>query len=175
MSQGNNRNKRLLRISLVGFMCSGKTTIGKMLAKKLGWDFIDVDNEVERVEGMSIPYIFQLKGETYFRKKEKEVLLDFLNREKIIISTGGGLGADPEIMNLLKKKSLTVWLKISYESFKKRCGKDDNRPLLKREEKEIKNLFRKREETYKQAHLVVDENSPEEIVRLIINFRKDFY
>jgi shikimate kinase len=83
------------RIFLVGFMCSGKSTVGKLLADKLGYTFWDIDQVIEEREGKSIEEIFRDEGEEYFRSLERSVLEEFLEKERVVVSTGGGLGAEP--------------------------------------------------------------------------------
>ncbi|HAV40094.1 MAG TPA: shikimate kinase, partial [Aquificaceae bacterium] len=129
------------RIFLVGFMCSGKSTVGKLLSLRLGWSFVDVDEEVQRLEAMTIPEIFEKKGEDYFRRLEVSVLEALSQKENIVISTGGGLGANPYAMELMKSKGLVVWLKVEFDTFIERCGKDPSRPLLKRSREELLKLF----------------------------------
>ena len=156
------------RIFLVGFMCSGKTTVGKLLAEKLQWRFLDVDEEIERREGLTIPEIFKQKGESYFRRLEINVLKDLADRKNVIVSTGGGLGANPEAMVLMKEKGFVVWLKVSFEDFLKRCGNDPSRPLLSLGEEKLKELLKQREKVYSQAHLIVDPEDPESMAERIV-------
>lgn len=159
---------------MVGFMCSGKTTFGKWLSKSLGWDFVDVDEEVEREEGISIAEIFEKKGEGYFRRLEFEKLSFLSNRERVVISTGGGLGANPEAIKLMRSKGLVVWLKISFEAFFERCGEDSSRPLLKKGREELLSLFEERAKIYSQAHIALEaELSPESIVEEILRACRD--
>ncbi len=156
-------------------MCSGKTTFGRLLSKSLGWSFIDVDQEVEKREGISIRDIFERKGEEYFRKLELEVLCSISEKEKVIISTGGGLGANLEAMEFMKTKGLVVWLKIDFETFLERCGQDPSRPLLKRGKEELLRLFENRSQAYKQAHLVLDgTGNPEELILKVFEACKDY-
>ena len=149
-------------------MCSGKTTVGRILSERLGWDFLDVDEEIERKEALSIPEIFEKKGEPYFRDLELRTLRELAERKKVVISTGGGLGANPEAMELMKAKGLVVWLKVSYEEFIKRCGNNKNRPLLKLGEDRLKELLKVREEVYSKAHIHVKGENSEEAAGLII-------
>ncbi len=145
------------RIFLIGFMGSGKTTIGKLLAERLRWKFIDIDELIERKEGMNISEIFKYKGEPYFRKLERETLEEVIDKnEHTVVATGGGLGANPEALELMKKRGLVVWLDVDFEEFKRRCTKDGNRPLLRLGEKELKDLFDKRNLVYRQAHLRIN-------------------
>ena len=87
----------------------------------------------------------------------------------MVISTGGGLGANPEAMDLMKERGLVVWLSVSYEDFLNRCGGDTGRPLLKLGEAKLKELLREREKVYSKAHLKIEGKKPEEAVRTIIN------
>ena len=137
-------------------MCSGKSTVGRLLADMLGWRFVDVDKEVERREKMSIPEIFETKGEDYFRRRELEVLMDLVKDEGLVISTGGGLGSNPKAMELMKTSGLIVWLRIDFETFLERCGKDPSRPLLRKSKEELLKLFESRSRIYAKAHLELD-------------------
>ena len=158
------------RIFLVGFMCSGKTRVGKEVAKRLGFDFIDLDSEIERKEGMNIPEIFEKKGEEYFRELELQVLKEISNREGVVISTGGGLGANHEAMSFMKERGTVVWLRVSFENFVKRCGSKKDRPLLARGRDYLKRLMEEREEVYSGAHIAVeDEGGIEAKVEKIIS------
>ncbi len=150
-------------------MCSGKTTAGRLLSEKLGWEFLDVDEEIERTEGITIPEIFEKKGEKYFRKLEREVLEKFSQRENVVISTGGGLGANSEAMKAMKEKGLVVWLKVSFEDFLKRCAKDKNRPLLRRSKEELRKLLEEREKVYREAHITLSGGDPAKMAREIVS------
>ncbi len=145
------------RIFLVGFMCSGKTRVGREVAKRLGFDFIDLDSEIERKEGMTIPEIFEEKGEDFFRKLEFQVLKDISNRKGVVISTGGGLGANPEAMSFMKDRGTVVWLRVSFENFLRRCSSKKDRPLLARGRDYLKRLLEEREKVYSGAHITVDD------------------
>jgi len=145
------------RIFLIGFMGSGKTTVGRLLADELGWSFIDIDDLIERKEGMKISDIFKYKGEGYFRNLERETLEGIINDgENMVIATGGGLGADPEALKLMKEKGFVIWLDVDFEEFKKRCSEDRNRPLLRLNEDRLKEIFTERKLVYKGAHIRVD-------------------
>ena len=166
---------RYKRVFLVGFMCSGKTTFGKLLSKSLGWSFVDIDQEIERKEEMPIKEIFEKKGEEYFRKLEFEMLRSVAEKEKVVVSTGGGLGANLEAMEFMKSKGLVVWLKIDFETFLERCGQDPSRPLLKKGKEELLRLFENRTQVYKQAHLVLDgTGNPEELILKVFEACKDY-
>ena len=165
MSHRQDGDKGLLktsRVFLVGFMCSGKSSVGRVLADKLGWRFIDLDEVIEREERMSIPDIFAKKGEEYFRRLELKTLKRVSEEEKVVVSTGGGLGANPKAMDMMKEKGLVVWLKVSFEEFLKRCGEDPSRPMIALGEEKLRDLMRDREKTYARAHVSIDNMGIEE-------------
>lgn len=158
-----------MRIYLIGFMCSGKSTVGSLLSRSLNIPFYDVDEEVQKREGLSIPQIFEKKGEAYFRKLEFKVLKDLSEKENVVISTGGGLGANEEALNFMKSRGTTVFIDIPFEVFLERCKDSKERPLLKRPLDEIKNLFEERRKIYSKADIKVKgEKPPEEVVKEIL-------
>ncbi|MEZ0361248.1 MAG: shikimate kinase [Hydrogenobacter sp.] len=160
---------RFKRIFLIGFMGSGKTTVGKLLSERLGWKFYDLDQEIEKEEGMSIREIFQIKGESYFRDKELNLLKRLIPKEATVISTGGGLGANREALGIMKKYGFVVWLDVSFESFLQRCAGTEERPLLKKSCEELRDIYEKRKNVYSEAHLRVSaEKEPQKIVDEII-------
>lgn len=140
-------------------MCSGKSTVGRALAEKLGWVFLDMDEELQKIESMTITDIFELKGESYFRQKEFELLKEKADLEKVVISTGGGLGANIQALELMKSKGLVVWLRIDFETFLSRCGQDPTRPLLKKSRAELLEVFESRSGVYSQSHLKLEATS----------------
>jgi shikimate kinase len=120
------------RIYLIGFMGSGKSTLGKKLASNLGWKFIDLDNIVEKETGLRIPEIFSNKGERWFRTKETEILRSLADRERVVISTGGGTPCFGDNMAFMNDTGLTVYIKMSPGMLQKRLAKSSgDRPLLK--------------------------------------------
>ena len=159
------------KIFLVGFMGSGKSTVGRLLARKLKVPFVDIDEEIEIREGLSIPQIFSLKGEPYFRNLELEVLKDVtLSLPSFVMATGGGLGANPQAMDFMKRHGIVVWLDIPFETFLKRTSKDPNRPLLQKGLEELQNLYNRRREIYRQAHYRVEsQKSIEQTVQKILS------
>ncbi len=157
------------KVFLVGFMCSGKSTVGELLARALEWDFVDTDRLIEFAERMSVEEIFERKGEQYFRRREMQVLDEVLKKEKVVVSTGGGLGANPQAMERMKSAGLVVWVDIDFDTFLERCGREDRRPLLKKGPELLRELFQKRREVYSEAHLRVEGRAqPEEIARIIL-------
>ncbi len=120
------------KIYIIGFMGSGKTTAGKKLASLLGWSFLDLDKEIEKYSGKTIPEIFSQNGEDHFRKLESLILKNLENETKIVVSTGGGTPCNDENMNFMLKTGLTIYLKLSPGQLKSRLveAKAD-RPLIK--------------------------------------------
>ncbi|MEO0444543.1 MAG: shikimate kinase [Verrucomicrobiota bacterium] len=117
-------------VVLVGFMGTGKTTVGQKVAKSLGYQFVDTDALVEEVEGRSIPDIFAQEGEEGFRGKETEVLQRALQQDHAVISTGGGAVLRKENRKLIQEGGFCVWLTASAEDILERVMMNTNRPLL---------------------------------------------
>ncbi|MGX4598833.1 shikimate kinase [Faecalimicrobium sp. JNUCC 81] len=121
-----------MRIILVGFMGSGKTVVGKKLSKKLKLKFVDMDEEIERESNSSIEDIFEESGEEYFREKESNLLKRLLNKENIVISTGGGIIKEKKNCELLKKEKCVIFLDANEQTIINNVSYDLNkRPLLK--------------------------------------------
>ncbi|MGL5049041.1 MAG: shikimate kinase [Fusobacteriaceae bacterium] len=131
-------------IALIGFMGSGKTTIGRQLAKALEMKFIDIDKMISMKEKKTIPEIFQEKGELYFRTLEREIIEEESRENNIVIATGGGAIVDNENIKNLKKSSYVVYLDTSLECIYERVKNGKNRPLLN----DVENLFSTIEELY---------------------------
>lgn len=139
-------------IALIGFMGSGKTTIGRQLAKVLEMKFIDIDKMISMRERKSIPEIFQEKGERYFRDLERKIIEEESMENNIVISTGGGSIVDNENIKNLKKSSFVVYLDSTLECIYERVKNGRNRPLLNNVEdlfQTIKELHEKREWLYR--------------------------
>lgn len=145
------------RIFLIGFMGSGKSTHGKILARKIGYDYMDMDHLIEETAEMSIPAIFQEHGEEVFRKWEHDILLELCKRDRLVVSTGGGAPCHGEMMQIMKKHGSTVYIHLPPEALKDRLlHSPTERPLIKgKSETEllefISGLLAKREHYYKQA------------------------
>lgn len=159
-------------IVLIGFMGSGKTTVGKVLAEELGYNFVDTDNLVETSQGMDIPKIFETKGETSFRQSETVALSQAVAIAQCVISTGGGIvtvEANKDILN----KGIVVYLEASPEQIYNNVKHDTSRPLLKGENmyQKICTMLNEREMLYKEvAHytIKVDGKTPNEISTLLL-------
>jgi len=162
-------------IAITGFMGSGKTTVGKILAKKLGWSFFDLDRIIELSEDRKIPDIFTQDGEKYFRKTESRIIKKTIGGNKnCVFSCGGGVVLKGENMGAIGKKCHIVYLMISPQEAAKRLKDSADRPLLlnKDKEKEISDLLGKRLESYKKyAEITIDNNNllPEKAADLIIS------
>ncbi|ACD66168.1 MAG TPA: shikimate kinase [Sulfurihydrogenibium sp.] len=157
-------------IYLVGFMGSGKSTVGKILAEKLNMKFVDIDKLIEEKEGMKIKDIFEQKGESYFRELERKQIEAIVNQEGLVVSTGGGLGANLNNMNLMKKNGDVVWLDVSLNTVLDRLKNDQDRPLLKQPIEKIKQLFEERKNVYRLANIRInaDKKTPSQIVEEIL-------
>ena len=160
-------------LTLTGMMGVGKTTIGKNLAKKLNYNFIDVDKIIEAKEGQSINSIFKNKSESYFRKIENDVTLSELRKTNSVISLGGGAFLNKTIRKTAKKFSVSFWLDVPTFELTKRLRKGKQRPLLlKRNIAEtIKKIYFDRKKIYNEADYRIKCNSlkAREIVDKILN------
>jgi shikimate kinase len=160
-------------IYLVGFMGTGKTVVGKILAKRLNKEFIEMDEVIQQREGKEIVDIFSQKGEDYFRKLEKNLLTELSKREDLVISCGGGLVCHEENLNVLKETGVVFSLMASASVIYERTKKYIHRPLLNVDNplKEIEELLVKRARCYNQAHYTIksEEQTPEEVANAIIN------
>lgn len=156
---------------LIGFMGTGKTTIGRGLATYLFLPFVDLDEEIEEEIGISIPMIFSSYGEAFFRQIERENLQRILEREGQVIATGGGTPLHKENRVLIKERGLPILLYSSVPVILERMAQTD-RPLLqvKDRKEEIERLLKEREEAYSIADLSIDtsKNTIQEIIEEIV-------
>jgi shikimate kinase len=163
-------------IVFIGFMGAGKTTIGKLVAKKLYRDFIDIDEEIEKAYKMPVSQIFAEIGEKAFREREKDVITKICQKKLQVISVGGGAFLQEEIRNVCLSSSIVIFLDISWETWKNRLSLIiDSRPVLQgKSMEEIEELFYKRKEIYSNYHSLVkiDNQNPEEIADYIVHSLK---
>ncbi len=138
---------------LTGMMGVGKSTIGKSLARRLSYRFVDVDRKIELIEGSSINLIFKNKNEAYFRKLEKDVSIQELKKTGAVISLGGGAFINSTIRRAVKSSSVSFWLDVSILELIKRLKKSKKRPLLynKGLNETVSKIYLKRKKTYSQA------------------------
>ena len=131
-------SKTLSKIFLVGPMGSGKTTIGRILARKLQLDFYDSDREIEERSGADIPWIFALEGEEGFRKRECQVIEELTALDRVVLATGGGAILSPHNRALLKSRGMVIYLKTTVQQQLSRTKKGKHRPLLQTEDPQKK-------------------------------------
>ena len=143
-----------MRIYLIGMPGSGKSTVGKKLANKINYQYIDMDEYIENKLNKKIPLIFSEDGEAYFRLKEKEALNDFLSLDNVIISTGGGVIKDKSNKDLMNGK--IIFIDVDLSILENRLKNDNTRPLLK--VKTIKELYDERIDNYKYFYNLKVEN-----------------
>lgn len=144
-------------LTIIGFMGVGKTTVGKSLARKLNYQFIDIDQEIERKFNMKTTEIFNLYGETVFRKTEKDLILIYLKKKNVVLSLGGGAFLQEQIMESCLNESTIIFLHISWNTWRKRLSfLKHKRPLLQNKSiNDIHNLFNERKKYYRNCHLKV--------------------
>ncbi|MDR4887766.1 shikimate kinase [Fredinandcohnia sp. QZ13] len=163
-------------IVFIGFMGVGKTTIGKLVAKKLFRSFVDIDQVIEKEFNMPTSQIFKQIGEKAFREKEKEVISNYCTQKLKIISLGGGAFLQKEIRDICLKNCIVFYLDVSWDSWKERIDiLIDSRPVLQgRSLEEIEKLFIERQDIYSLHHskLNTDNHDVEEIADYIIESLK---
>lgn len=150
-------------IFLVGLMGSGKTTIGRSLAKKLNLRFVDADQEIEARTGASIPLIFEIEGEASFRQREADVIRDLTAQQGIVLATGGGAVLSETSRKFLRERGTVVYLRASVASILQRTSHDRNRPLLQTADPraKIEELSSQRSPLYEEvAHITIETGRP---------------
>ena len=156
------------RIVLVGFMGAGKSTVGPLLARRLGWTFLDLDDDIEAAAGRTVPEIFATDGEPAFRAAERAAAERASTRERLVLATGGGAFTVPETRRVLQAGALTVWLRCALDTLLRRIPADGSRPLAANRAT-IGPLLAGREPSYALADLTVDttRTAPVEVARII--------
>ena len=146
-------------IFFVGLMGAGKTTVGKQLAKSLEMDFYDTDLEIEKRSGVRISTIFEMEGESGFRKREAAMIDELSQMQNIVLATGGGAVINPENRQLLASRGTVIYLRANVHDLFLRTRFDRNRPLLQNTNAQAKleQLFAERDPLYREvAHHIVD-------------------
>ena len=154
-------------VVLVGMMGAGKTTVGRRLAARLNRHFLDSDEEIERAAQMTIPEIFEQRGEPEFRAGETRVIARVLKDEGVVLATGGGAFVNPETRALVKAEAISVWLKAEVDILFERVSRRSNRPLLKTANPRatLEKLIEDRYPIYAEADVtVVSRDVPQEVV-----------
>ena len=140
---------------LVGFMAAGKTSVGRALARRLDWKFLDIDELIERQEHMTVAEIFARHGEPYFRAAERAVVNDQLPARHVVVATGGGTFVDPQNRAAIRGDGVSVWLDAPLERVIARMPADGRRPLAA-DRADLERLFEGRRLAYEQAHVRLD-------------------
>jgi shikimate kinase len=165
--------KRTPGLYLVGFMGSGKTTVGRALADELGWCFIDIDGEIEEQEGKTISQIFRERGEPGFRAVESAVLERRVSHieagNPCVVALGGGAFVQQKNWEIIENNGITVWLNCPLDKIERRLGEDKTRPLADNRES-MRELFEKRRPLYERAdfHIDADCDDPSEVLHKIL-------
>jgi shikimate kinase len=154
-----NKLKRSPGVYLTGFMGSGKTTVARVLADRLGWDFIDLDAEIEATEETTIAQLFESRGEPEFRRIEKEALKKVMRRVECgmpsVVALGGGTFAELVNRGLLEDHGIVIWLDCSFETVERRIIEADSRPLA-RDPDRFRRLYEERRAAYGLADYRID-------------------
>ncbi|MBV5308698.1 shikimate kinase AroK [Chromatium okenii] len=149
---------RAQNIFIVGPMGAGKSTVGRQLAEALSYSFKDSDQEIQRRTGVDIQTIFEFEGESGFRHRERQIIEELVNEERIVLATGGGAVLSPENRQNLSARGVVIYLHCSPEQQFSRTSRDRNRPLLETEDplEKLRQVMEEREPLYRQvADLVV--------------------
>jgi shikimate kinase len=167
-----------VNLYLVGFMGTGKTTVGRAIGQKIGFEVIDSDHEIERLQGKSIPEIFAQDGEPAFRAMERAFIESGHPAQRTIVACGGGLVVQPGMLERLKAKGVVVCLHASLETILDRTARHRNRPLLAVEnpEERIRTLYAAREAIYRRSGtLILTDSRPlQDIVAHVLRvWRRD--
>lgn len=181
MSRAPNAQKQSLpassippRIFLVGFMGSGKTTIGRLLARRLGRPFIDLDERIVERTGRSISRLFAERGEAAFRQLETELIGEVIDEPEAVISLGGGAFVSEVNRRMIQASGVSIWLDCAFEIIVKRLEGTNDRPLNTSPE-QLRRLLESRLSSYAQADLRIDasRSQPAELVEEIIGRLRD--
>ncbi|MBU4532113.1 MAG: shikimate kinase [Eubacteriales bacterium] len=164
-------------IILIGFMGTGKTVVGRRLARILKRDFVDTDAEIERATGKSIRQLFAEEGEARFRSEESILCAKLARQEGLVIATGGGIVLNPQNVDRLREAGILIGLSADPEVILQRVGLRGNRPLLRGGNKleRIKELLRERAGAYDVAEFTLDTNfgTPEQNARAIVDYLRE--
>ena len=156
---------------LLGMMAVGKTTLGKIIAKKHDLEFVDSDLIIEKKNSMKIKEIFEKKGEKFFRMEEKREVLKLLKKNSCVIALGGGAFIDKTLREDILKNTISVWLDVNIKTLNKRVKWNKNRPLLTNNNngKKINDLYAQRKKIYKLANhkITCDNLAKKDIVKKI--------
>jgi shikimate kinase len=144
-----------MRIYLVGFMGAGKTTVGRCLARRLGWSFVDLDREIERRSGVTVAEIFEREGEPGFRARESEALRRISRRVRTVVATGGGTLTSLDNVELIRSSGRSVFLDAPLEVLFERVERSARARPLFHDRTQARALYESRLDGYRSADLVV--------------------
>ncbi|ROH86925.1 shikimate kinase AroK [Pseudomethylobacillus aquaticus] len=156
-------------IFLVGLMGAGKTTVGRLLAKHLGYDFYDSDHEIEHRTGVRIPLIFEMEGEEGFRKREAMIIDELTQLGPIVLATGGGAILQQENRDHLRERGTVIYLAAKVHDLWQRTRHDRNRPLLQTENPRarLEQLHGQRDPLYREVAALVVETGGQPVTQLV--------
>jgi shikimate kinase len=158
------------RLVLVGFMGAGKSTVGPLVAARLGWEFLDMDARLEQRLGLPVADVFRDLGEEAFRLEEEAVAREILGRERLVVAAGGGAFARTETRELLKQNAVTVFLQCDLDTVIRRVPDDGRRPLAGN--REIMSIrLAERESSYRKADVTVEASAggPEAVADRVVS------
>ena len=162
------------RVYMIGFMGSGKSTVGRLVARELGWKFLDLDDEIVRREARPIARIFEESGEPYFREIESRSLRTVSGEEQCVIALGGGAYVDSDNRVFVESHGLSVYLEASLTQIRARISDDGARPLFS-ETLRVEELYARRRPSYRMARVRIDTDAlkPDEVAREIVRAVED--
>ena len=175
-NQATTQPKRLSgNIFLVGMMGAGKTTVGKLLAQKLGKTFIDSDEEIQHRTGVTIPHIFDVEGEAGFRQREASVIQDLVKRDNLVLATGGGAVLSEQNRDALHDNGFVVYLKSTVHDLWQRTRHDRNRPLLQTADPRarLKELYELRDPLYTQVADLVMPTGKQSVHSMVLQLQQE--
>lgn len=157
------------RVALIGFMGSGKTTVGRLVAARLGYPFLDLDERIQAQRGLSVRRIFQTEGEEAFRELESSALRELSARRRVVVAAGGGAPVR-EVNRWFFRESRTFYLEISFAEFQRRTASSPDRPLRGRPTRELSALFESRLPVYRELgdRVVSEGRAPAQVVEEIL-------
>jgi shikimate kinase len=182
--QGNDRKLGSGNLILVGMMGSGKTTVGRMLAKRLGKVFVDSDEEIIKRTGVTVPHIFDVEGEAGFRQRETAAIRELTGHDNLVLATGGGAVLDEKNREMLQQNGVVVYLKASVHDLWQRTRHDRNRPLLQTDNRHARltELFLQRDPLYRQVSDIVVQSGKQSAHALMLHltgeleaFKKNYH
>jgi shikimate kinase len=158
-------------VYLVGFMGAGKTTVARVLARRLGWRAVDIDDLIEQREHQTVADLFARRGEAYFRAVERQLLIEQLGTDHVVVATGGGTFADPQNRAMIAGDGVSVWLDVPLDRLVHRIPADGRRPLAA-DRGELERLYALRRAAYEQATLRIEagRSSVDAIVEQLVDW-----